>query len=198
MRQPGRPQFGGSLRPFGDIGPFELGPPGPPTTFSVLEWGDTYVITRWTERGDEWDTAAAASWKVVANETEIGSGGSCSVPGTVHTKMITGLTSCSGYTLKVRTTAADGQRRSDSNAQMGTTCCGPECQGTRPGARAIATLDLPLRFAIPAPNPTRGRTTIAWSVPRGERETARSDFVRPGGSETRNGHARHCRAREFF
>ena len=164
---PNVPNDGTGTSTYNDIGPYELGPPGPPTDLEVLEWGDTYAIVRWSARGDEWDVASAGTWKFVVNGTEAGSPASCNAPGGVHTETVNGLSSCQGYTLKVRITAQDGTRRSESNDASGTTCCGPECEATRPGARAVSTLeDTPLGLAAPQPNPTDGMAKLSWSIPR--------------------------------
>ncbi len=168
---PSIPDSGTGPRTYDDIGPYELGPPGPPT-IAVDYFGYTDLQASWTARGDEWDVGTAQKYELIVNGV-VKASGSAGAPGAAQSATATGLTTCTVYRVKI--TSQDNVRAEESNTVTGNTCCTPPplCGIERPGggpeARGTALKeDFPLDLGRPEPSPARGASTVSWSIPRAQ------------------------------
>ena len=101
-------------------------------------------------------------------------------PASLHEVLVDSLLTCSQHSVKVRITEVDNGQFAESNTIVGSTACSypaPPCEtelwggggeGEGAGARASREeeVDFPLDLSRLQPSPSRGASTVSWSVPR--------------------------------
>lgn len=175
----GVPNAGSGSASYADIGPYEFdGPPGAPTI--AVCWQQFGAEVAWTEHGDDGDTGTAGQYEVIVNGQVMDSG-SPAGPGNPEVVSI-GLQGCATYSIKVRMTEVDNNQTAESDAVVGSTSCGtpPPCgiefrgggEESKAKSARDGAVDFPLDLSRAMPSPSRGMSTVSWSVPRAQAGTA--------------------------